>query len=474
MRIFLILFFVFIAIFCISQPVIIEGNSVSYAKDTLIFYTYDDYISYKEIEIGRTVVDDSGSFSLTIDIEKTILSHLYLGIYRGLLFLEPGQKYILKLPTKSPKGSLEKNNPYFKESDLYLGIFNAHKDELNFLIKKFDYYFDEYVKMNYSLIYQSSYKSDVDTALNELRQLFSFTDNKYFSDYMEYKFAGLRFMAYQRDAKVVTIKYFLNKPLLLNNIAYMEFFNQVYNNYFTYYGATKDGQNILIDIAMAKSPHHLKHTLELNYSLDNDTLKELVILKGLHDAFYSSPVGEYKSFPRRQLLQTLDSMIIIGKIPEFKKIAQNIKDKVTRNSLNAGDPAPSFELYDINNQLFNSEKLKGKYTYLAFYSVFNYTCMQEIGALQELYKNHNSDIEIVTIFCDGENNDIINFTRGNTYDWKLIHYKNQPGILNEYNIKYFPSYILIDPNWKIIDTTAPSPGENFQRTFLYILKSKKN
>lgn len=463
----------FLSSFLYSQSVIIEGKSLSYAKDTLVFFTYDDYISYREVEIGRTVVDDSGNFSFSLNIEKTVLSHIYLGIYRGLLYLEPGQKYELKLPVRSPKGFLEKNNPYFKETDLYLGIYNAHKDELNFLIKKFDYYFDEYVKLNYYLLHEMAYKSDVDTALNELKQLFSFTDNKYFSDYMEYKFAGLRFMAYQRDGRVVTVKYFLDKPILFNNNAYMEFFNQVYNNYFTNYGATKDGQSVFTDIAMAKSPSHLKRTLDQNYSLRNDTLKELVILKGLHDAFYQGPVGEYNSFPRKQLLQTLDSMIIKGKLPEFKKIASNIREKVTANSLAPKDAAPSFELYDINKQLFSSEKLRGRYIYLSFYSAFNYTCMQEIGALHELYSNHEKDLEIVTIFSDGDLKDMSEFIKDKKFEWTILHYKNQQGILDDYNIKYYPSYVLIGPDWKIIDPLAPGPGENFQRYFLGILKSGK-
>ncbi len=470
---FLILFFFFgLSLNIFAQTVEINGFSTQYSNDTLTFYTFDDLITNNEKELIKTLVNDSGYFSCSFDLKETSLAYIYLGIYKGLIYFEPGKYYEIKLPDRKDKNIGDSLNPYFNETELYLGIYNSNKDELNFLIKKFDYFYDNYIQDKFYILYQQGYNSKVDTFITKLSNYFSFANNTYFSYYMKYKFAYLRYIAYERDLKFVTKEYYLNQAYLYNNTAYMTMFNLLYQNYFTYYSQTQDGENIFSDIARAKSIYHLKKTLDNNISLSNDTLKELVILKGLLDAFSPKNVGEYKSFPGPQLLQTLDSMIVLTKIPEHKHIAENIKKKVTKKRLIQGEKAPEFELLNKDNEFVSLKSFSGKYLYLTFYSTWSYSCLKEIGLLKNIYDKHKKDIEIVTIFCDGTMQNMIDIIEKNDYSWTFLHINDKTEILKIYNIIVYPSYFLIDPYGEIILVPAPSPNEDFERNFFKILNSR--
>jgi len=470
---FKILFLFFLTVNIYSQNINISGVATDYANDTLILSTIDDYISNTKIEIGKIILNDTGYFSTEIDVEKTILAEVDLGKYKGLIFFEPDRNYQIKLPKKEKKQIEDILNPYFKQTELYLGILNSDKDELNFLVKKFDYFYDHYIEDNFSIIYRQGYNSEIDTFITKLSKYFEFAENKYFDDYIKYKFANLSMFAVERTNNIYVIgKYFSNQRLLYNNVAYMEMFNQVFQNYLSYYANTKEGENIFSDIAKAKSIYHLKKSLDKNVALANDTLKELVILKGLNDAFGPQNTTNLLRFPRQQLLQTLDSMIILTKIPEHKHIAENIKRKVTAKKLKISDDAPNFKLYNDKGELIDIKSLKGKYVYLSFYSSWNIACLQEIALLKNIYKKHKDKLEIVTVFCDGTLQNMKDDVEENTYEWIFLFLNDNNKILKEYNVSVYPTYLLLDPYSRIVMMPAPSPNADFEQEFLRILKSR--
>ncbi len=472
MRYFLFSVLLLLVIVGRAQYVEVYGTNIQYANDTLVFYTTDDYITNTKLKLAEIIVNDTGYFYSKFIVKQTCLAYVYLGVYKGLIFFEPEKSYNIKLPEKKEKEIADVLNPYFKETELYLGIYNSNKDDLNFLVKKFDYFYDHYIEDNFYIIYRQGYHAEIDTFITKLSGYFEFARNKYFDDYMLYKFANLRMIANERDLNFVTYKYFLNKKILYNNVAYMDLFNQLYHNYFSYYAKTKEGKDLYNDIVKAKSIFHIKKTLDNNLALANDTLKELVILKGLTDAFYPAGSKSTIIFPKAQLLQTLDSMIILTNIAEHKHIAENLKNKASIKRLSAGDDAPEIKLIDSNEEKFSLKKLKGKYVYLCFYSSWSISCMQEIGLLKNIYKKHNDKLEIVSVFCDGDIDNMKNIIKENDYNWIFVHLGNKKEILKDYNINIYPAYVLIDPYSKIVLLPAPSPNENFEKVFFNVLMSR--
>jgi thiol-disulfide isomerase/thioredoxin len=244
----------------------------------------------------------------------------------------------------------------------------------------------------------------------------------------------------------------------------MELFNLLYDKYFLFFARSESGSTALNQATSQRSYSRLKSTLSKDDVLANDSLLELVILKGLHDGFFDD------RFSRGALLAILDSLFSKSTIAEHLLIAQNIRTKVTR-LLPGFVPAP-FELYNTKGELVSLNQFEGKYIYLNFGSTTSYTCLQDFSLLEKIYENHKKRLEIVTISVDNEVSDLNHFLDQAKYKWTFLHYGNKPDIIKEFDIRAYPTYFLIGPDRKLILSPAPSPKENFEVQFFNILRSK--
>ena len=76
-----------------SQQVKIYGTNKSYSGDELIFYKYEDRLSFKTKELSTAKVDTSGYFEFFIEINETQQAYIFLYVYKGYIYLEPNKKY---------------------------------------------------------------------------------------------------------------------------------------------------------------------------------------------------------------------------------------------------------------------------------------------------------------------------------------------------------------------------------------------
>ncbi len=469
MRKALIKSFLFVALLLLStkifaQPATISGISKSYAGDEIVFYRYADLITMAEEEMGRCKVDNNGAFSCQIKTDETIYLFSHLGIYRIYFFAEPGKTYKLALPPKESKSESQRLNPYFRETELFVGIINIDKNDLNFLINSFDLSFNEKFDILIKDAYKGKTNINIDSIINTFESRYDQYKLSYFNTYRYYRYGLLKQLTYIQKARSTSEHYFLNKPVKYNNMAFMELFNLVYDKYFIFFSRTEKGNAVFKNITQDKSYFALKKTLATDDVLSNDTLKELVTLKGLHDGFFDD------KFSRSALLTILDSLYFTTKIPEHLVIAENIRTKVT-HLLSGFVPAP-FELYDSKGKLVKLSDFEGKYVYLNFCTSSSYTCLQEFTILQKLYEKHKQLLEVVTICIDNDKNDITNLLNNTGYNWTFLHYGNKPEIVKDFDIRAYPTYFLIGPDRKLLLSPAPSPQEDFEIKFFKLLRSK--
>lgn len=439
------------------------GNAPDYKGNELIFYTYTDYITNTENEVGRCIVDKDGNFKATLKILETSYVFSHLGIYKIYFFAEPDRNYELVLPAKEEKTEVQRLNPFFRETDLQVGIKNITHSDINFLINAFDVRFNEH----FDQIVQSAFKGEkenVDSLINHIEEKFTDCNNPYFKAYREYRYGLLRQITLLKKSASISNELFLNKPILYNNPSYMELFNLVYDKYFLFFSRTSEGNRIFEDISKRKSLTLLEQTLSTDQVLSNDTLKEMVILKSLYDEFFSD------NFSRSALLTILDSLYRTTKIPEHILIAENIRNRITK--LLPGFVPTPFTLEDINGKKISLDQFEGKYVYLNFCTTTSYTCLQEFSLLEKLYNKYKKHLEIVTISADKEKADLKSFLKNTGYDWTFLYYGNKPGVIKDFDVRAYPTYFLIGPDRKLIMSPAPSPKEGFELRFFNLLRSK--
>ncbi len=459
------IFSFFSVVFAQKAPTKISGVNKTYIDQSVKIFSLSDLITNNLTVLDSAIVDKQGHFEFQIQLEQTVLASVPLGIFQAVIYLEPGKCYEVVLPDFQPKSQVDLLNPFFKPVEIYLGIKNADTLDLNFQLANFNERYHNYLDESYYYIVKNPLKANIDSVIETLEQSFASVDNAYFYNYRKYSYGWLKYITIMRDSRYLIREYFNNQPIQYTNSAYMDLFNQVFANYLSFYANTSEGQRIFSDIAYAKSPTYVYQTFENNMVLLNDTLKEMVLLKGLHDAFYSN------DFPVQSLIITLDSILCCAKLPYHKTMAIHIKNKVLQGK--SGFPAPAFQLADSKGNMRKNSDYLTNYVYLNFISIVSYTCREELELLKALYEKHKNDFIVVSISIDENIAEVQKYFDDHGYEWDLLSYSNQKELIDIYKVKAFPSYSLIDPEGKLVMSPANSPSENFEWYFFKLLQLKK-
>lgn len=447
-----------------AGDVVLYGKAPDWSGTHISFYWYKELVTYSEDLLAETDIAEDGTFRLEIEVHETIYIFTHLGVYNAYLYAEPGKSYELVLPPFLEKTQADLLNPYFEEIHIQMGITNINENDINIQIRMFDDAYEPYYNKHVMNAVEGKDFSRLDEDIKQIDAHFRENTNDYFRQYRHYKYAYLRYLSLQHQVTTIAEMLFAGKPVLYHNLAYMELFNQVFKNYFFYHGRTDEGKKIYHDINSEQNYTELLVTLRENTLFSHDSLLELVILKCLHDEFYSD------RFSRSSILVLLDSLIFKTNITEHQLIGNTIRKKITR--LLSGHSPPQFELFDLDSNLVNLDHFKGKYTYLNFCPCSSYSCLKEFEALQGIYERHKDRLEIVTIAVDTYDESLQSFLKSKNYNWKFLYYGHQAGILEDYDIRAFPTYFLIGPDGKLIQSPAPAPGENFESKLFEIMRAR--
>jgi len=449
-----------------SQQIIIKGNAKTYAGSELEVSCFSEQVTFTEKVLAKTKVKRNGDFEFKFNIKKTQLVFIHLDVFKALIYVEPNNEYKIILPQKTKKLNADKLNPFFKEAEFYPQILNKDSLDLNYKIQKFDFYYDKYLTKYFQLFKGKLNKSKTDTIMYLINNEVDDGNNDFFKKYKKYNYTSLQFMAYQRNKEQLIENYFAKNSVLFENPAYMNLFNQIFNNYLSALYKNPKGKIIPYNLIREKSLKKLKHSLDSFPYLNNNTLKEIVIIKSLYDNFYKD------DFPQDDIMLMIDSVRISTNNDKIKTIANNILSKI--KTLLIGYDAPEFYLPNAEKKFYTNTSFRNKFVYLNFCSPDSYTCLQELQLLKKMHETNLELFEIVTIFISDDIKDMKDFVKQNDYKWKFLFYNNNNKLLKDYNIKVYPTYYLINPENKLSMSPAFSPTEpSIENRYLDILKAWK-
>jgi len=459
----------------LQSQVILEGKVDKHLSNkALKFFSYTDYITFQDTVLGVAKIDTNGHFRTSFTLKQTQLIMANFGRRLVKFFAEKDKTYHLIFPPYEPKTIADSLNPYFEPENFWLGIDDTASTELNRQVLRFLTQYNNLLTNNFYMILQKGYHIRLDTFYQKIDSLFGPIKNPFLQNYITYKLAYLRFMSSKRDMRYITWHYFTHKPILYQNPAYMALFNGLYKDFFQYYSNQPKGQAIYDDIAKGKSPTLIMKTLQNRYEMQDDSLCELVMLKGLYDGAYPSKLAAFSYFPRKQILMTLDSIAKTSAIPEHRQIASLIIHKINHDFFAPKDSLKSLIFYDPANESekLTFDNLKGKYNYVIFCDINNLPCQENFILIQQLFEKYKNVLQITPIFVASQKEAIDKYFLTNklSFPYYLVDNITQ---LKSRNIAVIPTFILIDPYGKIIRNPAHSPVEDFEHYLKEILKNRR-
>ncbi len=439
-----------------SQPVTITGSAIGAEGKTIKLITWGDLITFTEKKVIECVIDTMGNFSVTFDLPTISYIALAIDLHRSALYMQPGKTYKMKLAPINYTDNLEVN-PFILSQNLEIELINLGDNELNIWINAYDDKYNQFLLDNFNVLYLEHKKNYLDTFRIQVNGSYKGIDQPYSQNYMRYKTAGLEQIARAAGHYNLAKSYFIDQPVLYYNVEYMQFFN----NYFTKYMTASSDILRKIDLTpiikgVAPYPKLMK-TLAADSVLKNEDLRELVLLKGLFELFYSNPGLQ------DPIIEIFNTISKESPWEMNRVVAANMKEKVTK--LRQGTPAPDFTLIGRGKDKSHSLKdFLGKPVVLNFWTTFCQGCLAEMELEVPLYEKYKDKVEFISICTDRYWIKMNYFAMIKPeFAWTLLHFSDNTDLLVDYEVRAYPLYVMIDKEGNIVQAPAPSPGEGLEK-----------
>ncbi len=444
-----------------AQHVIIKGSAEAYKSEEIGLWVHSDYISNIEKQLTFSAIDSIGNFTLECSSGEIQYITLKIGKYIASMYIEPNESYDVIV---MPPDSATYQNPNL-EHDVKLSIKQKSKTEINSLTLDYDKRFDDFLSVEYRSFVARSPQSKIDSFKLAMHNFYSTVKNSYFEAYINYTIAAL-----EEKTKVSEKKLFANylngKPVIYNHPEYMNFFNTFYKEKIQSIAYSKSGSDIIFQINNRGSFSGAMDVLKREKYLLNDTIRELVLLKGLYESYYDG------TFKKGSITAMLEQLTAESKIAEHQRIARNCLNSFSK--LQPGIAAPYFELPDKTGMTHSLDELRSKkYIYMVFFDDACTSCLQQMKVFPALKKEYGARVEFVSISVDKTMQDFKDFCLKNTKsDWLFLYDNSGTKLKNNYEIKSLPAYFLIGPDGKFVQVPAESPDTDIDRVLYDLTKPK--
>ena len=459
----------FIAFFASqAQKSAISFVNKTYSGDTLFLLKEKDFITGQLDTIYSSKVNKNGEWKAVLQLSEPIFVRLPLYRNEVWLCVEPNKSYQIKIPNKQLLSIEDSLNTFFQPLIFYASILNMDSSACNEAISRLDYSIDTLYQKHIRNIHFKIKRKTVDSLVNVLKNQYEYASSNYFKSYLFYKIAMLKFLSYEREQNFIIKYYFNDQPVLLNNIAYNELFNQTFSDFLSYYAATHWGEGIKDAIDKYKSPTELRRVFKKNPAFTNDTLIDLVILKGLHDVPYSNDMPNKIKFSAQAVKTVLDSMILFAKTKELKQIAINIKNKLKNEEINVAFEDYPFKTAD--GEEIYLRNYKGKYVYVMIADFRSYEFLTFLKQEKASLERFSEKLKIVNIVLYPQKEKLKEMIKDQKLSGQFLFCEDETAFKHQLKIRALPLFMIWGPNGKIINNNASSPDERIIPYLMQIIK----
>ncbi len=444
--------------YSINFEVVIEGKFPGAEGKNIRLMKYSDQISYTREEIAEYNIDSDGRFRFNFKTYEPIyvfyrIDHASMGH-----FVEPGNKYKVLFDPVDFDTLDDRRNPYLDPWYFSFDIYNNDKpDKLNKKISEFNSTFDDFLLEHFSNIRRQRLDVPFEKFRNKTDSIFDDykSENLFFQEYYEYKYALYYRVANIKSPNTLYTDYIIDEPILYNNPLYMDFFNSIFDKFIFASSRNISIYDLRVCVNEHQSYNALMDTLGKEDILRNEVLRELVMLKGLQD-MYHNPI-----YRKKGVESIVYNVKRNSRFPEHRNIAENIYNnfkKLTKDS-----PAPKLNLVDNNGNSKCLEDYKGNYLLINFWTSWCVVCHQEFSLLNEIHKKHKDSLAVLSISADRHIEDYKQFIKRYNYPWDFFHFNGNFRLLDKYEVRQFPLFVLINPEGNIIVHSAPFPSQGLKK-----------
>ncbi|MCX6283300.1 MAG: TlpA disulfide reductase family protein [Bacteroidetes bacterium] len=465
-RLLILSLFLIIGRIAFPQNVILKGNAPGAEGRIITLSVLQDPLTNTEQILAREKVDSTGKFILSVPVTEIMVAKLSIEFHSAGLYITPGKTYEINiLPYKY--NDVKELNPFINSTNLQVELVKLPIDDPNFVIGAFDDIYNTFLVENFNALYRDHNKTLLDTLNARLVPVIEGSQDSYIKNYSDYKLANLIQLTQSMNQARIGYTYFTTKPLLYNNVEYMDFFNSFFTKYITVTSMILKKNDYHVLLSSPDPYKSMMKALEADSILAPGQLRELVLLKGLMEMYNLVPDDQKK------ILTVLNSIEQQSTYPKHRLIAGNLQKTLT--NLQPGTPAPAFILRNKdNNSSIKLDSLKGKIVVLNFWTSYCTGCTNEMELLKPMAVKYKDKVVFVSVSSEYYRTRMQMFL-GMKKDWKwtFLHIGDQIDLLKAYDVRSLPLFVIIDKEGNIYKYAADFPSSGLENSIEQLIQSSK-
>ncbi len=448
-----VLFLLILFSFFAEASTTIKCENLEYAGVKLDFFQYSDPVTKEAEFLFSLEFDETGNCNTTVNHKTTTYVFCDFGIYHGMLFLEAGETIDLRLPPLREKSFADQKNPYF--SPVAFWFKTENNIQINNQISDFTRQFNQLTDKFFNQLYFRQSKEIYDSLVYLL--------DKEFRDIKSETF----FFHKKMKLKMVEVEAFRQKPEQFSGMfsdiksqfwlypSFIDLFEKTFDDQLSFEAKSVKGNEIRTAVNSANILY-LQSFVKNRYNISGE-ITELVILKLLHDAFYSN------DFSKSSVIKMVESELFTKNSNKIiRQAAIHISAKFSH--LQKGTLAPVICLKNLDAQQICTNKTSDKFKYIIFADTEMIVCREHLKYLTNIEKRFQKYLEIFVVLRKTEITKMKNFLAENEIvGIKLIDENNE--FITAYKVKSFPQCFLLNENHKVQFVSAKSPLDGFEKQF---------
>ena len=424
-----------------AQNVTITGRSNKTNTLTRLF-VYEDLVNETGLLLDQGQTDAQGHFILEGAVKQILPARIYVGLEYVDLILSPNATYDIEIIVPDSQEDVS----YFEKELPTIRVKRATDKGIYRQIVYSEEIINGYMMEHFSQIYRGRQVRYIDSIQNAINREVPDITLDYVKDYNRYKIAAIKLGISSDGGKKIIKDYYDGQPVLYAQSAYIDLFKELFDGYFN--SASYDSH--LLNDAFMEGPAAFKKYLETNpFMANNQRLAELVTIYNLQKLCY----GDRNT--SRLAKDHLNYIKSQTKHAEHKTIISDFFERLNR--LAPGTPAPDFTLKDSNGNDVSLSDFKDNLVLLQFVDGSSPVSEHQFSELRSLHNQWQDTVQILTIATHEKMAFFKQQFEEKQQDWPLLDLGDNILLLEAYNVRTFPEYILIKRGNKIGEAPAPSP-----------------
>ncbi len=442
-----------------GQTISISGSGSGYKNAELRFYSQTDPVTKSLKPLLRITCDEKGYFSTELPWNQPGIIFIKAGTFNFHLYVTESSRYELLFPEYDAKSGSEEQNPFFKETELMPEVINNQQD-VNNLIRTFDLEYNPVFNIVAEQVLRNFKKEEIQKEISKLDKFSQLNDQPFYNDYVKVRMIMLNLVGSSSNQDQTKADEFINNGFNSGNQAFLDLAEQMFSGYFNKIssGELKDYFNRAVATG---SFSELKSVILKDGKITNKELADFVALLNLNSDYYE------RNLPGENVREIISLMKSQGESGFIKNIASVLLDRI--NSVLPGNYPPDFSLLNSDGKLMGLKDFRGKYLLLGFARSDNPLSLMELGIINMWQKKYIDNIQIVIILADKDFKSASGVLNNKGFKWIFLDGSKRDILEFNYDVKMYPSFLLIDRDGKMIANPCPYPSENLEHMINNIL-----